>query len=225
MVFVYGSLMETVAISANDADDGTLVDSTAGFQDCGSATQEVKIDEKAIKFTKDSVAANMTSVTMNLCVQSIMTSGNNGIIAYTDANSVTETDTTTTSTLDVGDNEEAILQATVDQIATTFYTVRQISEGSKNKMGELEIEYTIPLIDIDITSRDDDDDVVASVGVVLFRRTGSFPYTYTQVDSATTNGSGLHTFSYEDDSEFYRIFYLKESSPDEWDMSDEVQGA
>ena len=34
-----------------------------------------------------------------------------------------------------------------------------------------------------------------------------------------------HSFQYEDDGEFYRIFYLKELSPDQWDMSDEVQGS
>ncbi len=226
MVYVFGTLMETLLATDNANDDTSLADATAGFQSCGTATQEVKVDEKQWKFTKDSVAANMTSVTMNLCVQSVMTSGVNHIIAYTDSNSVTETDRTTTSTLSAGDNFEAIDQATVDLIGTTNYSVRCTSEGSKNKFGSLEIQYTIPLIDIDLTSRDDDDDIVGSVGVVLFRRSGSFPYTYTQIDSATTHASlGTHTFSYEDDGAFYRIFYLKESSPDEWDMSDEVQGA
>ncbi len=71
-------------------------------------------------------------------------------------------------------------------------------------------------------SRDKNDIIVGSVGVVLFKKTGSFPYTYTQTDSATTDGTlGTHNFVVEVDGSVYVIFYLKELSPDEWDMSGE----
>jgi len=74
-------------------------------------------------------------------------------------------------------------------------------------------------------SRDDDDNLVVSCGANLLERTGSFPYTYTQIDSATTDGTlGTHTFLFLSTNNM-RIFYLKELTPDQWDMSDEVTGA
>jgi len=72
-------------------------------------------------------------------------------------------------------------------------------------------------------SRDDDDAIVGSVGVVLLKRTGSFPYTYEQIDSGTTHASlGTHVFSVLG-TDWYRILYLKELAPDQWDISDEIQ--
>lgn len=225
MVLVYGTFVQTVALSDNGADDGTLVDATSGFQDCGTSTQEVKVDEKGIKFEKDSPAANMTSVSLNLCVQSIMTGGNNGIIAYTDANSVTETNTHTTATLDVGDNIFSLTQATVDEILTTFFTIRVISEGSKNKMGEMEIEYTVPLIDIDGITKDEQDNIVVSVKLTLMVRSGgSAPYTWTTIDTVTSDGTtGVYQFSYEDGGAEYRVFG-QNTDGTESDITPEVQG-
>lgn len=229
MVFVFGTQMDLVTFSSNSADDGTVTDATSGFSNCGTSTQEVKIDEKGCKFEKDSAAAAMSSVTFRLCVESIMTAGDNSLYAYTDGNSVTTTaNETFGSDLSAGDNDYSIAQAFLDEITVSsgFFTLRVVSvDGSKNKIGSMEIEYTIPLIDIDGITKDDDDNLVTSRGVVLFRRTGgSSPYTWTQIDSATSNGTtGAYQFSYEDDGSEYRVF-AQNTDGTKSDITPEIQG-
>ena len=230
MVFVSGTLVQNNFSTADDGDDSGLVDATACYSDasCGTSCQEVKVDEKQIKFEKDSAVANMTDLTLRVCVESIMTAGDNSFLAYTDSNSVTNTNKETFgSNLSTGDNDFVCAQAFIDEIGTTNLSVRFVSDidGSKNKIGEMSLEYTVPLIDIDGITKDDDDNVVVSRGVVLFRRSGgSSPFTWTQIDSQTSNGTtGAYSFSYEDDGSEYRVF-AQNTDGTKSDITPEIQG-
>ena len=229
MVFIVGSLVQSVIITSNTGDDGALGNLTScmGDASCAVSCYEVKQSTNAVKFEKDSVAVNMTSVTMRVCVQSIMTAGTNTFYAYTDANSVTATNHQEYGgNLSTGDNDLALSAAFVDEILTTNFTVRLISEfGSKNKVGEMSVQYTIPLSDLDGITKDDDDNIVTSRGCVLMRRSGgSSPYTWTQIDSTTSNGTtGAYSFSYEDDGSEYRVF-AQNSDGTKSDITPEVQG-
>jgi len=233
MAFVSGSTVSTVTFSSDAGDDGTVVDATGCFGDasCGVSCQEVKVDEKGIKFIKDTDASAMSSVTVRVCVQSIMTAGDNSLYAYTDANSVTATNKVTFgSDLSTGDNDFTITQAFLDEIwggASHNFECRVVSDidGSKNKIGEMSIEYTVPLIDITGVTKDDDDNIVDQMPLTLLRRSGgSAPYTWTTIDTLTSDvTTGAYTFSYEDDSSQYRVFG-QNTDGTQSDITPEVQG-
>lgn len=232
MVFIVGTEVQLVEATSDEGDDASLSDQTSCMGDASCATSciEVKEDEKQIKFRKDSDASAMSSVTFRLCVQSIMTSGTNTLYAYTDANSVTTTaHIEFPSDLSTGDNDFTITQAFLDEIfggASADFTLRVISEfGSKNKCGECSLEYTIPLVDIIGVTKDDDDNIDDLMPLVLFRRQGgSAPYDWTQVQKLTsTVTTGAYTFSYEDDSQQYRVFG-QNTDGTESDITPEVQG-
>jgi len=233
MAFEVVSKGEQVALATETGDDGALTDKTACLSDGSNSTSCVEVKAaQGIRAEWPHVPGARSSVTLRIGLQSTIADGTNRIAPYSDSNSIDDTNgKTTVSLTDAGtpkDVDESLAQALIDDCLTSVFTFRQFENGSsaKSKVGELSIEATIATIDLIAESRDDDDVIVGSVGVVLLRRSGTFPYTYTQIDSATTHATlGTHTFQYEDDSAFYRIFYLKELSPDEWDMSDEVQGA
>jgi len=236
MVFEVISKGEQVTLATETGDDGTLLDKTACLSDASLSTSCVEVKAgQGIRAEWPHNPGAMSSVTLRIGIESLMAAGTARIAPYSDSNSIDDTNGKTTANIDCdgvpvacpGSVDESLAQALIDDCLTSVFTFRMFENGSsaKIKTSELSIEATIATIDLIAESRDDDDNLVVSTGVVLFRRTGSFPYTYTQVDSATTNGTtGLHTFSYEDDSEFYRIFYMKELTPDQWDMSDEVKG-
>ena len=230
MVFEDISKGEQVALATETGDDGTLTDKTACLTDDTSATScvEVKVGI-GIRAEWPHNPGAMSAATIRIGVNSIMNEGTIRLAPYLDFNSIDNTNgITTVNITGGGDVDTTITQAFLDDCLTSDFTFRMFENGSgaKIKTGELDVEATIATIDLIAESRDDDDNIVGSTGVNLIRRTGTFPYTYTQVDSATTHATlGTHTFSYEDDGAFYRIFYLKELSPDEWDMSAEVKGA
>jgi hypothetical protein len=233
MVFVTGNPVSLVTYTSDTADDGTVTPATACFGDasCAISCQEVKINEKGIKFIKDSDASNMSAVTIRICVQSIMTAGDNDLLAYTDANSVTASNSVSLgSNLSVGDNDFTITQAFLDEIwlgvSHNFeLRVTSGSGGSKNKIGEMSIQYTIPLIDITGVTKDDDDNIVDEMPLTLLRRSGgSAPYTWTTLDTLTSDvTTGAYTFSYEDDSSQYRVFG-QNTDGTQSDITPEVQG-
>jgi hypothetical protein len=232
MTFVTGSPVSTVTYSSDTGDDGTVVDATGCFGDasCGVSCQEVKVNEKGIKFIKDTDASLMSSVTLRICVQSIMTAGDNDIYAYTDANSVTATASVNLgSNLSVGDNDITITQAFLDEVwggASHNFECRIASDGSsKNKIGELSIEYTVPLIDIIGVTKDDDDNIVDEMPLTLLERSGgSAPYTWTTKDTLTSDvTTGAYTFSYEDNSAQYRVLG-QNTDGTQSDITPEVQG-
>jgi len=211
--------------------DGTLADVTGCMTDDNEGTSCLEIKAaQGCKVESDHVPAAMSGVTLRLINESVMEGGALRVDPYDTTSEILGTNGLDTPSIDGGEtNDITISEAMLDDMATDKFRVRvwdgAAATGSKIKMAEIDIEFTVATIDLIAESRDDDDNLVVSCGANLFRRTGTFPYTYTQVDSATTHATlGTHTFSYEDDSAFYRIFYLKELSPDQWDMSDEVQG-
>jgi len=189
---------------------------------------EVKVGQ-GMKCESNHAVGAMSSVTLRLISESIMEDGFMRVSPYDTGNTIDDTNGVDTPDFTGGQTEDiTISQAMLDDMDQSIFALRVWDDGdaAKIKMGEVEIEATIATIALIAESRDDDDNLVVSCGANLLRRTGSFPYTYTQIDSATTDGTlGTHTFDYEDDGAFYRIFYLKELTPDQWDMSDEVQGA
>ncbi len=232
MTFVVGTEVQQLLATSDEGDDTGLTDVTSCMSDasCAVSCVEVKQDEKQVKFRKNSDASAMSSVTFRVCVQSIMTAGTNTLYAYTDANSVTATGHVEfPSNLSTGDNDFTVTQALLDEIfggASADFTIRIISEfGSKNKIGECSIEYTIPLIDIIGVTKDDDDNIDDLMPLCLFRRQGgSAPYDWTQVDKLTsTVTTGAYQFSYEDDSQQYRVFG-QNTDGTESDITPEVQG-
>jgi len=212
--------------------DGSLIDLTTCFTDDveDASCLEIKIGQGA-KFESNHIPGAMSSVTLRLISESIMEGGELRLDPYDTATEVLTTNGIDTATWTGAQTiDTAIGSSMLGDMASDKFRVRAYDDGTVNapkiKMAECDIEFTVALIDLIAESRDDDDNLVVSCGVNLFRRTGSFPYTYTQTDSGTTNGTtGLLTFQYEDDSAFYRIFYMKELTPDQWDMSDEVQGS
>ncbi len=232
MVFVVGTEVQQVLATDNLDDDTGLTDTTTCMSDasCSTVCTEVKIDEKEIKFRKDTDASAMSAVTLRICVQSIMTAGSNTLYAYTDANSVTATGHVEfPSDLSTGDNDFTVTQALLDEIfggASADFTIRVVSEfGSKNKIGEMSIEYTVPLIEIIGVTKDDDDNIDDLMPLVLWRRQGgSAPYDWTQKQKLTsTVTTGAYIFSYEDDSQQYRVFG-QNTDGTESDITPEVQG-
>ena len=189
---------------------------------------EVKASQ-GMKLESNHVPAAMSAVTLKLISESIMSQGTLRVSPYDTSSEILDTNGVTTAEWLGAQTEDITISSTmIDDMATDLFRLRVWEDGSggKVKMGEVEIEATIATIALIAESRDDDDNLVVSCGANLMRKTGSFPYTYFQLDSATTDGTlGTHTFNYEDDGAQYVIIYLKELSPDQWDMSDEVQGS
>jgi len=232
MAFVKGIFIQEVLQTSDEGDDTGLSDLTTCFSDSSTAVScvEVKVDERQIRFEKDTEANVMSAVTMRLGVNSVMTAGTNTFYAYTDNNSVTATGHVEyPGDLSTGNNDLAIHQALLDEIyggGAGAFTIRVISEfGSKNKIGETEIEYTAPHINIIGVTKDDDDNIDDLMPLTLLRRSGgSAPYTWTTAQTKTsTVTTGAYDFDYEDDSSQYRILG-QNTDGTQSDITPEVQG-
>lgn len=218
--------------NCNGGSDGTLNDITTCMTDENESTNCLEIKAaQGLKIQTNHLPEVMSSVSLRLINESVMSQGTLRVSPYDTSSEILDTNGVTTPEISGAESNDISLGSSfLDDLEAAVNPAKirvwENGSGAKIKMAEVDIEFTIATIDLIAESRDDDDNLVVSCGVNLLRRTGSFPYTYTQIDNATTHATlGTHTFQYEDDGAFYRIFYLKELSPDQWDMSDEVQGA
>ena len=217
--------------NCDGGNDGTLGNLTClNDEVTNSSCHEVKITQ-GLKIHTNHVPEAMSALTYRLINESIMNQGTLRLSPYDTNTEILDTNGVTTSEILGAETNDIICGASfIDDMEAGVNPARiriwENASGAKIKMAEVEIEVTVATIDLIAESRDDDDNLVVSCPVVLFTETGaSSPHTYVQIDSATTDGTtGLHTFSYEDDDEFKRIFYQKDLTPDQWDMSDAVKG-
>lgn len=209
------------------ADDGTLVDKTTCLTDDSSATSCVEVKAGvSIRFESNHVPAAMSAVTVRIGVESIMAAGTLTFSAYTDFNTITTTaQVTTVSITGGGDVDTVITQALLDEIGTSIFTLRlrEAASGAKIKTGELDIEFTVATIALSGVTKDKDGAALGSCAVALFRRTGTFPYSYEFVEALTSNvTTGAYTFNYEDDGANYMVYSMKEDTPHVFDAGDNV---
>lgn len=227
MVFEDISKGEQVTLATETGDDGTLTDKTPCLTDDSNGTSCVEIKAgQAIRAEWPHVPAAMTSVTLRIGVNSIMNAGTLRIAPYSDGNSIDNTNgKTTVSITGGGDYDEALAQALIDDCLTSIFTFRLFENGSgaKIKTAELDVEATIATIALSGITKDKDGVALGSCGVALFRRVGTFPYTYEFVDKLTSNSStGAYTFNYEDDGATYMVYAVKDDTPHVFDATDHV---
>ena len=200
--------------NCDGGNDGTLASVGCNNDETGNQCLEVKVGQ-GMKLETAHTSEALSEVTLRLMNESVMEDGALRISPYDTSTEILDTNGVDTPIITGAEtNDVVITDNMMADMATGNPTNFRIWDGAgqaaKIKMAEVDIEFTLATIDLIAESRDDDDNIVGSVGVVLLQRSGSFPYFYTQVDSATTNGSGLHTFSYEDAGAQMRIFYMKE---------------
>lgn len=192
-------------------------------EDC----DETKSGEEGQRIVIAIPPATVTAIKIRVYLNSIMSTGNNSILAYTDANSVTLTGENEQDYSSAGQWVEHILSSTLiaqlgdlgDSFALRFGT----NSGAKSKIGEIEVDVTWDQPQLSGITKDKDGSVLVSCEVALFKVIDEGPpETYEYKESQISDPStGAYSFGVYEGSN-YMVYAVKDNSPHVFDATDNV---
>ena len=212
--------VEAWVCASEYADDGSLdadvsacmLNGTNG-EDCDE-WKEGTLNGKVIL---DLDPASIISLSVRFYFNSVMTAGDNDLVPYTDANSVSSTNAITKDYTTPGAWVEHVCTgafiAELGDIGGGQCAVRLCSPGgAKTKVGEVNIDYTIYTLTLAGITRDAAGDALVSCEYQIFKRTGLAPETWSLVESGISNGS-TGAYTHERGRATYRVVSLKDVEP------------
>ena len=214
MAFVSVDKVDQVVLATETGDDGTLTDKTPCMTDDSSSTSCIEIKAaQAARVEVDRAAEALSSVTIRIGVESVMTSGTLRVAPYTDSNSISDTNGATTGTISGGGNEDRTVTANFITDAEQgngqfIFRVFENGSGAKIKTGEIDIEMTVATVVVAGISKDDDDAIVVSCSCQLWKKISATELKF--VEEQTSDGTtGAYSFSVDDDSSTFRVLFEK----------------
>ena len=221
------SNVSSYALTSEFADDGAFdVDITTcmtnGTDD--ENCDEIKEGTTCLKVEIAIDPATITALNIRFYVDEAKTTGNNTVVPYTDANSVSSTNGNeqaydTNSAWVVHELTEALI-AELGDVGGKCY-LRLVSEGSaKTKIGEVEIEATYTTYKVEGITKDNDGNALGSCVCSIFKDETGGVYTY--IDTQESNAvTGAYSFTGLDPGD-YMVTAHKADTPDVMDVTDSV---
>jgi len=174
----------------------------------------------------------ITSLKVRFYFTSMMTAGNNALLPYTDANSVSNTNEVVKGYTTPGQWIEHICSsAFITQLGDVggkcYVRLASgsggVSGAAKSKLGEVEIEVTLQVYPLSGVTKDKNGSVLGSCEVGLFKVIGEGPpTTYEFVESKTSDAvTGAYTFQVPDGPK-YMVYSIKDDTPHVFDATDNV---
>jgi len=214
------------------ADDGALdidvtscmLNGTTG-QDC----DEYKEGTISCKVILEAAPASILTLSVRFYLNSIMTAGDNTLMPYTDANSVSTSNEDTQDYSSAGnwiehDCSGAFIAELGDQGDGTCAVRLSSNDGAKSKLGEVNIDITVYTLTLAGITRDAAGDALVSSEYNVFRRSGMALETWSLAASGTSNGS---TGAYTEEMAIgtYRVVSVKDVEPQVMDIGPPIIGA
>jgi len=210
---------------ALDVDVTTCMTNGTTGEDC----DEWKEGTLNVRVEIDANPSAITALSIQFYLNSVMSAGNNTVVPYTDANSVSAT---------YGDEQDYSSAGSYIQHATLgsnfiselgdlggYCAIRLASEGAaKSKLGEVQIDATVTQETITGITKDTAGDALGSCKVSLFKITSEGPpETYEFIESTTSHVStGAYTFTIDANSDKFMVYSEKDDSPHVFDATDNV---
>lgn len=220
--------------TAYDADDGSQdVDNTTCMtngtlaEDC----DEIKLGVLCLRIGIDVPPSSINSLSIRVYLNSIMSAGDNAILPYIDANSVSITNENVQAYNSAPGWVTHILSANflaqlADVGGKTYLRFGSGESGSngvaKSKIGEIEIDISYDTYKYEGITKDNAGDVLGSCYVALFQNLGGTPPTY-QFMASTTSDSSTGAYIFTGQGNFNAMVYsIKLDSPHVFDATDNV---
>lgn len=169
----------------------------------------------------------ITALSVRFYLNSIMTAGDNTLLPYTDANSVSTTNEVTSDYSSAGQWVEHVTDASfiaeLGDLGDKCAVRLSSNDGAKSKLGEVNIDITYTQPDLTGITKNVDGSVLGSCEVALFKVISAGPpATYEYISSTTSNAStGAYSFSVWS-GQSYMVYSIKEDSPHVFDATDNV---
>jgi len=218
--------VESWICASEYADDGSLdititscmTDGTTTGQNC----DELKEGTINMKVIIDAAPASILTLSVRVWLDEAMTTGDNALVPYTDANSVSSSNAVVE---DYSSNDswvehvcDGAFIAELGDVGGGQSAVRLAATGgAKSKVGEVEIDITVYTFTFDGITRDAAGDALVSCEYSVFRRTGMAPETWVLKASGTSNGS-TGAYTEELSTGTYRIVAVKDVEPQVMDI-------
>ncbi len=212
--------VETWSAASEYADDGSLdIDVTTCMTNGTDAEScdEWKEGTLNAKVIIDADPASVISLSVRFYFNDSMAAGDNDLVPYTDANSVSSTNKVTQDYTTTGQwiahVTDAAFVAELGDVGSGRCAVRLASPGgAKSKLGEVEIDIVIQTYELAGITKDVDDTVLISCEYNIYKRTGLAPETWSLVVSGTSHGT-TGVFAEEVARGSYRIITVKDVTP------------
>ena len=217
--------VESWTCASEYADDGSLdVDITSCMTNGtnGEDCDELKEGTINCKVFIEYAPASILTLSVRFYFNSVMTAGDNDLVPYTDANSVSSTNKVTGDYTTPGQWIEhdcsAAFIAELGELGGGQCAVRLASPaGAKSKIGEVNIDITLYTFTLEGITRDAAGDALVSCEYNVFARSGMAPETWALAESGTSNGS-TGAYAEEVGIGTYRVVSVKDVEPQVMDI-------
>lgn len=218
LIEAWTSVSEFTDDLAFDVDNTTCMTNGTTGEDC----DELKEGELNLRIVIDVPPDDINSLSIRFYLNGVMTAGNNSVVPYTDANSVSGTNANEQDYSTAGQWINHVLSgALLAELGNVNgqSVLRFTSEGgAKSKIGEVNIDMDYDTYKVEGITKDNSGSVLGSCTVSLFKNDGSgvFSYIDTQVSNVST---GVYSFTGLG-SGTYMVYAWKADAPDVFDATD-----
>ena len=210
-----------------DADVTTCMTNATTGEDCDEWKEGILNGRIEIDIPPSAV----TALKVRFYFNSVMTAGDNALLPYTDANSVSITNEVIKDYTTPGQWIEHVVDASFlaelgdlgNKFAVRLASGELGTSGSaKSKLGEVEIDITFTQPVLTGITKDKDGVALGSCECAIFQRTEASPNTYEWIASTTSHvTTGAYSFDVWGGN-YYMVYASKDDSPHVFDATDHV---